>query len=178
MQERDALSSANARLKPEMGGGALLDVGCYCVSVARWFYNAEPRKVQCLAHYHPAGVDTHVAAVLQFDDHRLATLEASFIAGLQQTYTVVGENGVIDLPQDAFIPWTKATRFTLREAGVESAAPTTVPGADEYQLMVEHFVDAARGDTDPLFTPSDSVGNMLVLDALAEAARSGQPVDL
>ena len=50
----------NARLTPEMGGGALLDVGCYGTNVARWLYAAEPRQVQCQACYHPGGVDLHV----------------------------------------------------------------------------------------------------------------------
>ena len=89
---------------------------------------------------------------------------------------MVGENGVIELPHDAFIPWEKEVRYTLREKDAETGTPIVVPGADEYQLMVEHFVDAARGDTPPECLPADSVANMRVLDALAAAARSGETV--
>lgn len=178
MADRDYNNPQNARLSPDMGGGALLDVGCYGVSVARWLYGTEPVQVQCRACYGAGGVDVHAVGMLQFEGRRLATLEASFIAGLQQTYSVVGDRGVIDLPQDAFIPWEKDAVYTLRENGAESAAPTVVPGADEYRLMVEHFADAARGNVPPACTPADSVANMRVLDALAEAARSGKRLNL
>lgn len=176
MGAEDYANPLNARLKPETGGGALLDVGSYCVSVARWLYGAEPRQVQCQAFYHPAGVDQHVTGMLKFEGQRLATLEASFIAGLQQTYTVVGEQGVIELPHDAFIPWGKDAFYTLRGKDAEIGVPTVVPGADEYRLMAEHFVDAARGDADPECLPADSINNMRVLDALAVAARTGETV--
>ncbi len=178
MSPEDAGSANNARMRPEMGGGALLDVGCYCVSVARWLYGSEPRQVQCQACFHPGGVDLHATGMLKFDGDRLATFEASFVSGLQQTYTIVGEDGVIELPHDAFIPWEKNACYTLRKKDEQSAEPTMVPGADEYQLMVEHFVDAARGIAAPAFPISDSVRNMRVLDALAAAARSGETVYL
>ena len=176
MSARDYQDPSNARLKPEMGGGALLDVGCYSVSVARWLYGEEPLQVQCQAEYHPGGVDVHAIGMLKFKGRRLATLEASFIAALQQTYTVVGEKGVVELPHDAFIPWEKDALYTLREKDAETATPTIVPGADEYQLMVEHFADAARGVVPAEYLPKDSIKNMLVLDALAAAARSGETV--
>jgi predicted dehydrogenase len=178
MSPEDASSPDNPRLRPEMGGGALLDVGCYCVSVARWIYDAEPKQVQCQACFHPGGVDLHAAGMLKFEGSRLATFEASFISGLQQTYTVVGEDGVIELPHDAFIPWEKEAGYTLREKDAQSAGPTIVPGADEYQLMVEHFADAVQGIAAPAFQPSDSILNLRVLDALAAAARSGETVYL
>lgn len=166
----------NARLKTEAGGGALLDVGCYGVSIARWLLGAEPVSVQCHADYHPGGVDVHTAGILNFKKNQLATIEASMIAGLQQTYTVVGENGVIELPHDAFIPWEKDALYTLRENDADFADPVIVPGADEYQLMVEHFADAVRGEVSPDFSATDSIANMRVLDALADAARTGESV--
>ena len=178
MSDEDYRNPQNARLLPEMGGGALLDVGCYCVSVARWLYRAEPVQVQSQACFHPNGVDEHLSGMLEFKDRRLATLEASFIAGLQQTYTVVGEKGAIELPQDAFIPWEKDAVFTMREGDAETGPTTVVPGADEYQLMVEHFADAVQGNVPLEFTTADSIANMRVLDALAAAARSEKTVRL
>ena len=114
MRETDWASEKNARLKPEMGGGALLDVGCYSVSVARWFLGAEPTQVQAQAVYHPGGVDVHVVGTLGFADTGLATLEASFISALQQTYSIAGADGVIELPHNAFVPWENVAAFLLR----------------------------------------------------------------
>lgn len=178
MGDKDSQNPHNTRLDPNMGGGALLDVGCYGVSVARWLYGDEPLQVQCQACYHPNGVDLHTTGMLRFPGHRLATVEASFLAGLQQTFTVVGERGVVELPHDAFIPWEKEAAYTLRENGEETGTRTILPGADEYQLMVEHFVDAVREDGAPVYSSSDSISNMRVLDALASAAKTGGTVNV
>jgi predicted dehydrogenase len=178
MDDETLSSGENARLKPEMGGGALLDVGCYSVSLARWLLGEEPEQGQSQAVYHPGEVDIHAVALLRFPGGVLATLEASFISALQQTYTIVGTEGVIELPHDAFIPWEKDTVFTLRGEDQEVGQQYITPGADEYQVMVEDFGDAVLGKTELPFSPSDSIGNMRVLDALAEAARSGRTVKL
>ncbi len=171
-------SGQNARLKPDMGGGALLDVGCYSVSVARWFLDAEPTQLQAQAVYHPAGVDVHVVGSLQFSGNGLATLEASFISALQQTYTIIGADGAIELPHDAFIPWEKDAIFTVRRKDQEVGEQHVTPGADEYELMVEHFADAVLGKATLALTPEESVRNMRVLDALAEAAKTGKTIKL
>jgi len=168
----------NVRLRADMGGGALLDVGCYSVSVARWMMGAEPTQVQAQAIYHDTGVDVHFVGTLQFPGGGLATLEASFISALQQTFTVVGTGGAIDLPHDAFIPWQNDAEYILRGQDQETGCKHVVPGADEYQLMVEHFSDAVLGKSKLNFLFEDSIANMKVLDALAQAAQSGNTVKL
>ncbi len=167
-----------ARLMEEMGGGALLDVGCYGVSVARWFIGSEPIQVQAQARYHPNGVDIHLVGTLGFADGQLAVVEASFVSALQQTYSVVGSSGAIDLPHDAFIPWENDAVFMLRGQDQEIGEKHVIAGVDEYQLMVEYFGDVLAGDTEPDDPLADSVANMQVLDALARAARSGKTVKL
>ena len=171
-------SGANARLKPDMGGGALLDVGCYGVSIARWLMASEPVSAQAQAVYHPKGVDVHLVGTLLFSDGQLAVVEASFISALQQTFTVVGNAGAIELPHDAFIPWEKDAIFWLRGQDQEIGEQHVVSGADEYQLMVEYFGDVIVGKTNPGNQPADSVANMHVLDAMAKAARTDEPVKL
>ncbi len=178
MGAKDWNDPPNVRLKPEMGGGALLDVGCYSVSVARWFLEAEPAQVQAQAKYHPGGVDVHMVGTLGFADNGLACFEASFITALQQTYCISGSDGAIELPHNAFVPWENEAVFYLRARDQEAGQPYIIPGADEYQLMVEHFADAANGRTELMFPLTESIQNMRVLDALAQAARSGQTVKL
>jgi predicted dehydrogenase len=161
-----------------MGGGALMDVGCYGVSLARWITAAEPTTVQAQAVYHPDGVDVQMVGTLGFADETLAVFEASFIAALQQTYTVIGGDGTIELPHNAFVPWEKDAFYTLRKQDEEDGQTHTVKGADEYQLMVEHFADAVLKKTDLFYPPDDSIANMHVLDALALAARTGRTVKI
>ena len=178
MDEEILAKGNNARLQGEMGGGALLDVGCYCVSVARWFMGVEPAAVQAQAVYHANGVDMHLVGSLRFAENGLATIEASFISALQQTYSVFGSEGAIELPHDAFIPWEREAVFTVRGKDQEVGQKQVMPGADEYLLMVEHFADAVLGKERLAFTPEESIRNLRVLDGLAEAARTGQTVRL
>jgi predicted dehydrogenase len=178
MPEKDWASEKNARLKPEMGGGALLDVGCYNVSVARWFLGAEPTQVQAQAVYHPRGVDVHMVGTLGFADTGLAIFEASFISALQQTYSIAGADGVIELPHNAFVPWENDAAFLLRGQDQEEGQQHVIAGADEYRLMVEHFADVTLGKTELMYPLGDSIGNMRALDALAQAARTGETVKL
>ncbi len=168
----------NIRLKAEMGGGALLDVGCYSVSVARWLLGQEPTHLQAHAVYHPGGVDLHFVGLMRFPGGELATLEASFASALQQTFTIVGSEGAIELPHDAFIPWEKDAVLILRGQKEEVGREQVIPGADEYRLMVEHFADAVLGKTALAFTPDESVRNMRVLSGLAEAAHTGRTIIL
>jgi predicted dehydrogenase len=178
MAEDILASGDNVRLKPEMGGGALLDVGCYGVSVARWLMGAEPSSVQAQMSFHPAGVDWHLAATLFFGPRRMAVVEASFITALQQTFSVVGDRGAIELPHDAFIPWEKDAFFTVRGREEETGQSQRIDGSDEYQQMVTHFADAVQGRSALDFKPDESIANMRVLDALAEAGRSGSRVEI
>jgi len=178
MGEESLASEDNVRLRPEMGGGALLDIGCYCVSVARWMVGAEPTRVQAQAVYHPQGVDIHFVGTLRFPGGCLATMEASFVSALQQTYAVFGSDGAIELPHDAFVPWDRDALFTLRGRDEEVGKEQTVEGGDEYQIMVEHFSEAILGRTSLAYTPEDSVKNMEALEALAQAAQTGRSVTL
>ena len=178
MDENILDSGDNARLKPEMGGGALLDVGCYSVSVARWLMAAEPTEVQAQAAYHPDGADIHMVGTLRFEEKKMAVFEASFISALQQTYTVVGMDGAIELPHNAFISWEKKAVYTQRNQDEEVGEKHVIGGTNEYRLMVEHFADAVLGRTELDYSPDDSIANMRVLDALSKAAKSGNTVHL
>jgi D-xylose 1-dehydrogenase (NADP+, D-xylono-1,5-lactone-forming) len=175
--EESLLSSGDcSRLQPKMGGGALLDVGCYGVSVSRWLMGREPIGIQGQAIYHTSGADVHFVGSLRFPGNGLATLEASFISTFQQTYTVLGTQRAIELPHNAFIPWQKDALFILRDQDAEAGEKQVTAGADEYQLMVEHFSDAVSGKIPLTFSPEESVLNMKVLDGLAEAAQTGQTI--
>jgi len=175
MQDHVLKKRENSRLKKK-GGGAMLDVGCYGVSVARWMMGEDPESVQATAHFNSEGVDIHTVGVLQFRNNGLATVEASFISSLQQTYTIVGEGGSIELPHNAFIPWEKDATYVYRGRHEEIGRQDVIPGADEYRLMVEHFSDVIINGSSPLVQIHDSIQNMRVLDALAESARSGQRI--
>ena len=169
----------NIRFKPEMGGGALMDVGCYGVSLARWMFGQEPEEVQASAEYGPSDVDVNFAGILSFAGGGKAMVEASFTSSMQQVYSVVGLEGAIDVRRhNAFIPWEDETVFYKREPDDEVGEAETISGVDEYKLMVEHFADVVLGKAERMFPDDDSIKNMRVLDALAEAAREKRTVQV
>lgn len=169
----------NYRLNVTQGGGALLDVGSYGTSVARWLLGEEPVSVHGQAVYHERfGIDIHTVASLRFASGALASIEASFCSGLQQTFTVVGSDGALELPHDAFIPWENDALFSWRGKDEEKGETIVVPGVDEYRLMVEHFSHAVLTGEPPAISLDDSLANLKVLDGLALAIRSERSISL
>ena len=137
------------RLVPELGGGALLDVGCYTVNIARWLLG-EPDTVSGEARIDPeTKVDMTASARLQFPGGATASLWCSFESPEEQGLRVVTAKGELTLP----------TPFGAR-----------VDAEDPYQLMVESFGDSVAGDGKVAIPPDDSVANMLVLDRIRQAA--------
>lgn len=139
----------NYRRVAELGGGALLDVGCYCVSVSRWILG-EPVDVLARAH-REHGVDMSTSALLTFDGGRTASLFASFESPEEQEVTVLARDG--------------AHRLTRPFNPLEEPI-------GQYRLMVESFAGSII-DGRPVEIPlQESIANMRVLDQVAAFTRS------
>ncbi len=179
MSEDLLASGANYRLNSVPGGGALFDVGCYGVGIARLFLKQRVSRVQALTlERNGSGIDLHLVGNLQFEGIALASIEASFCSGLQQTYTVIGNGGAIEVPHDGFIPWENDALIFHRIGDSDTAESIVIPGIDQYRLMVEHFSDRVADGGAPLVSLEDSIRTLAVLDALAESARSGISVEV
>jgi xylose dehydrogenase (NAD/NADP) len=168
---------ANIRLQPELGGGALMDVGCYCVNVSRTLFEAEPAEVQAYATWGTSGVDECMVASLRFADGRFAQFDCALTLSRRESYQVVGTDGQIDVPV-AFLPGQSDTVIHLRNAQGETSA--IIRGIDEYQLMVEHFGECVRGRASPRYPVSEAAANMRAIEALYRSARNGgrpEPVE-
>ncbi|GIW06884.1 MAG: oxidoreductase [Dehalococcoidia bacterium] len=165
-------STTTYRLNEEEGGGALLDVGSYGVNAARWIAGREPLRVS--AFQRANGIDWRTDGLLAFSAGLTAHLVAAFDAVEHQSLTILGADGEISL-RHAFTAWRQdETTLHVRTASGDSVL--TFPPADPYQLMVEQFVAAARGEEPPLLPPEDGLKSVRVLDALRRAAASGQSV--
>jgi xylose dehydrogenase (NAD/NADP) len=139
--------ASNYRLQAALGGGALLDVGCYTVSVARWILG-EPSTV--LARTRQAGgVDMTVTALLEFEGGRTASVWASFESPEEQALAVVMPDRVARLERP-FSAWRDPD--------------------DPYQLMVESFAASVMLGRPVAIPLSESIANMTVLDRIREAA--------
>jgi xylose dehydrogenase (NAD/NADP) len=166
----------DVRLDPDLAGGALMDVGCYAVSAARQFLG-EPVLVDAATHdARDCGVDTEIAAALEFDDGATATVEASFGTRNHQTYRVEGTDGWLEA-RDAFNPIEDGPT-TLRWGTDEKTVEESFDPTDHYRLEVEHFAASVDAGRDPLTDGEEAVANMRVVDALYEAAATGESVPL
>ncbi len=174
------LSRANdVRMSKELGGGALMDVGCYCVNVAG-LVAGTPRAVTASAVWSEAGVDVALVGTLEFPNGVLGVIDCSFQVGtsMQQKLEVSGTGGVIRVAQPFRMSDEDTTIIVDRADKEGSTEQVRVPGGNEYLFMVEHFAEAVLNDTALGYTLEDSLANMRVLDALKEAARTGRRVEV
>lgn len=162
--------TANIRLQKALGGGALMDVGCYCVNASRMIADEEPLEVQAYANWAPTGVDEQMSANLRFASGVLAQFDCALTLSPRQSCQVVGSEGVLDVPV-AFVPGTNQTTIRQLQGGKETLHQFA--GDDEYRLMVEDFAQCVLTDRQLRYPPEDGVANLRVVDALYRSARNG-----
>ena len=157
----------DVRFVSELGGGALLDLGCYCVSAARLVAGAEPTRVFGEATTGRGGIDERFAGTVRFGD-LVATFQCGFTARANQI-EVYGSDGVLFVPE-AFANAPGVVVLNGREHRVE-------PG-NAYRDELDDFCAAVRGGRPPLLGRDDMLGQARVLDALLRSAEARKPVDL
>ncbi|MFT7559655.1 MAG: putative dehydrogenase [Flavobacteriales bacterium] len=157
--------SANVRNKPELGGGALLDIGCYGVSVARWLYDEEPSGVQSVVRKDPAfGTDTHVSALLGFSGG-MASIYCSTQAQPSQMVEIIGEKGRLFIDQ-AFNPRDDDCRLDISVD--TNTYSEEFNFSDQYLLQLNAFCGAVEQSEFNHLNVLDAIANMQVLDCIRE----------
>jgi predicted dehydrogenase len=169
------------RSRPEWGGGALMDIGCYPIAISRWLFEAEPVEVMSLIERDPdMQVDRMTSAMLRFE-----TGQATFSCGGQlvpyQTMQIFGTAGriAVEIPFNA--PSDGDCRIFVDDGrdlvggGIETI---TFPPIDQYSLQADRFSEAVRGVGKIPVPLESAIGNMAVIDALFRSAetREWQPV--
>lgn len=162
---------ANVRHNPDWGGGALLDIGCYPISQARWLFGAEPDRVHALIERDPDfGTDRLTTATLDFSAGRSATFTVSTQLHGYQRAQIVGTKGRIEIDIPVNSPKDRPTAVTLfAAAGAERFEFGPV---DQYGCQADAFGAAARGDRTAPTPLSDATANMAVIDALLASAEN------
>ncbi len=166
--------AANIRNIAEYGGGALMDIGCYPISVARWLFGTEPDDVQAITDRDPmSGVDILTSAMMRFGTAQ-ATFTVSTRTEPYQRVHIVGTTGRIEVEIPFNAPIDRPTRIFVTAGGNPPTDPATTvedfAPVDQYELQADAFATAVRdGRTDAL-PPSDAAANMAVIDAVRAAS--------
>ncbi len=165
-------ATTDVRLDPALDGGALMDVGCYCVSGARFAAGAEPLSVSAEAVIGPSGVDLRMTGLLRFAGDVLATIDCGFDMAGRGELEVVGSDGRILLAD----PWhASAPRLLLERSGAEPEVIDIEP-VNSYRLELEDMAAAIAGERPPLLGRDDAVGQARAIEALYRAAEDGGSV--
>jgi predicted dehydrogenase len=161
-------SPRNIRFKYELGGGALMDCGCYPVSLVRFLAGAEPRVEHAQAHLYRPQVDHRMSADLSFEDGRTARVVCGMLSPklFTSVLKVEGDAGSLRV-LSPFQPHV-FHRLTIKKAGV--TVHERVPGENSYTLQLRAFIKAIRRGTKLNTDPMDAIGNMRVIDAIYEKA--------
>jgi predicted dehydrogenase len=161
---------ANIRNVADYGGGAVMDIGCYPINVARWFFDGEPTAVAAAVRRDPEfGTDSLTSAVLDFERGQ-ATFLCSTQVEPDQRVHLLGTAGRLEVEIPFNIPPHLPTRVVLTAGGDPPVAPDLtvyeVAAEDPYTAMADAFATAvAEGGPSPL-PPADAIGNMAVIERI------------
>ena len=166
----------NVRNRPEWGGGGLLDIGCYPITLSRFLFEEEPLRVSGMLERDPDfGVDRLASAVMQFPSG-----QSIFTCGMQTAYyqrmNLLGTKGRIEVEIPFNAPNDRPLRLLVddcRDLLGGGVKVETVAPCDQYTLQGDLFSRAIRGDGDVPVPLEDAVANMRVIDAIFRSAESG-----
>lgn len=163
------------RLRAEWGGGALMDVGCYCVNVARSLLGDTPSGVIAHASFdRKTGVDRSLQGLLEYDAGRSAVINCSFDAGLHQQVVLVGTAGVLELSQPFKTTDLGGVAVVVPELILRTtsrAQRMVAPAANGYQLEIEDLAVAVATGAAPRLPPEEGLLNARIIDRLLADAR-------
>jgi predicted dehydrogenase len=172
------LDPDNIRNVAAYGGGALMDIGCYPINVARWMFGEEPSSVVGAVRVDPTfGTDVLSSAVLDFDG-RQATFTCSTQIEDDQRVHLVGTEGrlLVEIPFN--IPPDRPTRIVRAAGGDPPVAPglevITVAAADPYAVQADAYAAAIRDGAPVPIPPEDAIGNLAVIERILHSARQSR----
>ena len=148
-----------------------MDIGCYPINVARWFFGGEPSRVMAAVRRDPSfGTDVLASAVLDFDGGRQATFTCSTQLEPDQRVHLLGTAGRLEVEIPFNIPPDLPTRVVLAAGGDPPVAPELTvhefPPCDQYTAMADAFARAVRDGSPVPTPPEDAIGNMTVIERI------------
>jgi glucose-fructose oxidoreductase len=168
----------NIRLKADLGGGPLYDIGIYCINAARSVFRSEPIEVCALSANNGEerfrDVDEMTAAVMRYPKERLATFSASFGASDVSSYRIVGTKG--NLVVEPAYEYSDELGHCLRIG--ERYTEKTFAKSDQFGPELTYFSDCILSGRQPEPSAREGLADVRIIRALLESAKSGRPVSI
>lgn len=169
-------NESNIRNNLEMGGGALLDIGCYCANMSRFIFEEEPQRVTGLiARDEKTRIDKLTSAMMDFPRGQ-ATFTCSTQLAPFQRMQFFGTTARIEVQIPFNIPPDSPTRIYIDNGSNlfgQSVETIEIPTADQYTIQGDVFSKAIRQNAEQAIPLEDSFANMAVIDAIFRAAQTG-----
>ncbi len=162
------------RRSQELAGGALFDLGTYCVSLVRAMANEEPIEVMGRGVFGPTGTDDTISGLLRFPNEITANITASFDMPRVSPLVVIGTRGIMYVPQMFTYFEENIIRITLDDRQRKITTSETVEHIlhdDPYRAMLDEFAEAVGTRRPAKNGPADILKQQRVLDALISSAR-------
>jgi len=160
----------NIRLRTDVEGGSLMDVGCYCISGAR-LLGGEPESVAGAAHIGSSGTDWVFAGMMRFPNDVVALFDCGTSLPNRDELEAIGTEGSLFLDD----PWHCGTPvIELRRN--DSVERIEIQAANPYRLELEDLNAAIRGERAPLLGREDAMGQVRAIDGLFRSQEAGGSV--
>ena len=173
---------ANIRNIPDLGGGALYDIGCYPIVAGRFFFECEPRRAVALFDRDPGfGTDRLTSALLDFGDGRQLAFTVSTQCTPYQRIQLCGSRRRIEIQIPVNAPQGQQALIFIDDGsslGGAGIRGETIPASDQFTLQGEAFARAIRGEMALPYGVEDAICNMRVIDALFRSEKSGRWEDI
>jgi predicted dehydrogenase len=168
--------ASNIRNQPATGGGGMMDIGCYCISLSRFIFGDEPVSVFADVTIDPVlKTDTLTSGILHF-----AEGSASFTCSTQlmpyQRVNITGSLGRIEIEIPFNAPPDSSTRIWLHTKG--TSKEIVFEAVDQYTLQGDLFSKAILDNTAVATNLQDAVNNMIIIEAILKSGVTGNPVQL
>ena len=168
----------DVRLKPELGGGTLYDIGVYCINASRYLFRSEPEEVIAMSVNGRGttanGVDESTAAVLRFGGGRIASFVTSFDAADVAEYRIVGTRGHLHV--DPAYEYASGLGYSLTVDG--KVTRKRLGKRDQFAPELLHFSDCIQRNRQPEPSGEEGRQDVRIVQALYQSAHTGLPVPL
>jgi predicted dehydrogenase len=167
---------SNIRNKSEMGGGALMDIGCYCINLSRFIFEDEPRKVVSLIERDAeTGIDKLTSAMLDFPRGQAVFTCSTQLVPYQRLH-FLGTKGRIEVEIPVNTPTDTPTRIYIDDGSDlygKNIETIEFEAANQFMIQGDLFSQAVRENSEQRISLEDSFKNMAVIDAVFRSAKSG-----